>query len=127
MKRKHTIAPKEANRTVELNQRLCIKSYQSIFNFNFSLSSPSLKESKWSNPLIGANISWTKELVSDLRKRFDEAETFLPYCGAVSKLMRGPCETHYRHSYTTGIVFIVIVFFFISNLIQYVTVSLPPP
>ncbi|XP_066027869.1 DBH-like monooxygenase protein 1 [Pocillopora verrucosa] len=43
---------------------------------------PSLKESKWSNPLIGANISWTKELVSDLRKRFDEAETFLPYCRA---------------------------------------------
>ena len=26
-----------------------------------------------------------------------------------------------------GIVFIVIVVFFISNLIQYVTVSLPPP
>ncbi|CAH3036714.1 unnamed protein product [Pocillopora meandrina] len=43
---------------------------------------PSLKESKWSNPLIGANISWTKELVSDLRKRFDEAETFLSYCRA---------------------------------------------
>ena len=88
----------------ELNQRLnrrgiaCLVSsniwFQSIFNFNFPLSSPSLKESKWSNLLIGANISWTKELASDLRKKFDEAETFSIYCPAVSKLIRGH-ETRY--------------------------------
>ena len=65
--------------------------FQSIFNFNFPFSSPSLKGS---NPLIGANISWTKELVSDLRKKFDEAETFSTYCPAVSKLIRGH-ETRY--------------------------------
>ena len=72
--------------------------FESIFNLNLLLSIPSIEVTKWLNPLIGANISWTKELASDLRKRFDEADTFLSYCRAVSKLRRGH-ETRYSLRY----------------------------
>lgn len=41
---------------------------------------PSLNVTGWSNPLIEADISWTKELASDLRRRLDEVETYLSYC-----------------------------------------------
>ncbi|XP_078372321.1 DBH-like monooxygenase protein 1 homolog [Oculina patagonica] len=36
--------------------------------------------SEWSNPLIGQNITWTDEMVSDLRKGYDEAKTFISTC-----------------------------------------------
>ncbi|CAH3036710.1 unnamed protein product [Pocillopora meandrina] len=74
---------------------------------------PSLKGSKWSNPLIGANISWTKELVSDLRKKFDEAETFSTYCPArpnnytypIPKIMKPlpPRQSNCRERSTTSV------------------------
>ncbi|KAL9952237.1 hypothetical protein ACROYT_G039460 [Oculina patagonica] len=32
------------------------------------------------NPLVAMNITWTKEMVADLRKRYDEAKTLIPTC-----------------------------------------------
>ncbi|KAJ7371681.1 DBH-like monooxygenase protein 1 [Desmophyllum pertusum] len=36
--------------------------------------------SKWSNPLIGENITWTKQMVSDLRREYDENKMFTAIC-----------------------------------------------
>lgn len=36
--------------------------------------------SEWSNPLVGANVTWTKEMATDLQRRYNEAETFLAPC-----------------------------------------------
>lgn len=42
---------------------------------------PSLNVSSgWSNPLVGANFTWTREMARDLQRRYDEAETFLVPC-----------------------------------------------
>lgn len=41
--------------------------------------------SEWSNPLVGANVTWTKEMATDLQRRYNEAETFLVPCLWVSK------------------------------------------
>lgn len=42
---------------------------------------PSLNlTSGWSNPLVSADIAWTKEMVSDLRRRYDEVKTFIAPC-----------------------------------------------
>ncbi|XP_078372318.1 DBH-like monooxygenase protein 1 homolog isoform X1 [Oculina patagonica] len=32
------------------------------------------------NPLVAINITWTEEMVSDLRRGYDEAKTFIPTC-----------------------------------------------
>ncbi|KAL9987415.1 hypothetical protein ACROYT_G001716 [Oculina patagonica] len=32
------------------------------------------------NPLVAINITWTKKMVSDLRRGYDEAKTFIPTC-----------------------------------------------
>ena len=34
----------------------------------------------WPNPLAEMNITWTKDLVTDLRRRMDNAKTFVPAC-----------------------------------------------
>jgi len=34
----------------------------------------------WPNPLVRMNMTWTEEMVSDLRRRFDEAEAFTALC-----------------------------------------------
>lgn len=40
----------------------------------------------WPNPLVNMNVTWTEEMVSDLRRRFDEAKTFVPLCSRVRTL-----------------------------------------
>ena len=53
--------------------------------FSSFLVSPSLKvTSVMSNPLVTENFTWTEEMVSDLRKLYGEAKTFIPICYKVS-------------------------------------------
>ena len=47
--------------------------------FAFWLSSPDVNVS-WPNPLPEMNITWTEELVTDLRLRMDKAKTIVPVC-----------------------------------------------
>ena len=48
-------------------------------------SSPSLNlTSEWFNPLIGRNITWTNEMVADLRRGYNQAKTFISTCLWVS-------------------------------------------
>ena len=50
-----------------------------FFLFAFWFSSPDVNVS-WSNPLPEMNITWTEELVFDLRLRMDKAKTIVPVC-----------------------------------------------
>jgi len=34
----------------------------------------------WPNPLVSMNVTWTEEMVSDLRRGFDQAKGFIPMC-----------------------------------------------
>ena len=47
--------------------------------FAFWFSSPGVNVS-WPNPLPEMNITWTEELVTDLRLRMDKAKTIVPVC-----------------------------------------------
>jgi len=47
--------------------------------FLFLSYSPDVNMS-WPNPLVNMDVTWTEEMVSDLRRRFDEAKGFIPVC-----------------------------------------------
>lgn len=47
--------------------------------FLLFLFSPGVNVS-WPNPLPKMNITWTEELVTDLRLRMDKAKTIVPMC-----------------------------------------------
>lgn len=53
--------------------------------FAFWFSSPGVNVS-WPNPLPEMNITWTEELVTDLRLRMDKAKTIVPVCFQVWSL-----------------------------------------
>jgi len=50
--------------------------YNFIDNHFPSLNATSFRR----NPLVGKDITWSEEMVSDLRREYDEAKTFTPYC-----------------------------------------------
>ena len=56
--------------------------------FNFFFFSPSLNiTSPFHNPLVeDEDISWTKEMISSLKKGYSEDRTFTPTCYMVSEL-----------------------------------------
>lgn len=62
--------------------------------FNFFPSSPSLNiTSPFHNPLAeDEDISWTKEMISKLKKGYSEDRTFTPTCYMV-------CELYYLKSF----------------------------
>ena len=47
--------------------------------FLFLSYSPDVNMS-WPNPLVNMDVTWTEEMVSDLRRRFDEAKGFISVC-----------------------------------------------
>ena len=40
----------------------------------------------WPNPFVNINVTWTEEMVSDLRRRFNQAKKFVPLCSRVRTL-----------------------------------------